>query len=116
MKPNYTNPLLVALLVASSLAHAQPKKVDEMKGMDMPATMPGKTAASHTAIGVVKKVDAKSGSVTLAHEPVTSLDWPSMTMGFKVKDAMLFDKLVEGRKIEFVFTQQGRDYVVESVK
>ncbi len=115
MKTHYTYSLLIAFLAASPLALGQPK-AEEKKGMEMPATMSGKAAVLHTAIGVVKKADAKSGSVTLAHEPVKSLDWPSMTMGFKVKDTMLFDKLVEGKKVEFVFTQQGRDYVVESVK
>ena len=39
-----------------------------------------------------------------------------MTMAFKVKNPALFDKLTEGKKIEFVFTQPGRDYGVESMK
>lgn len=111
MKLKNIAPVLMVLLtstafIAITYAADAPKAADKS----------GSTVVSHTAIGVVKKVDAKSGSVTLFHEPVKSLDWPSMTMGFKVKNPALFEKLTEGRKVEFVFTQHGRDYVVESVK
>jgi Cu(I)/Ag(I) efflux system protein CusF len=39
-----------------------------------------------------------------------------MTMGFVVKDKAVADKLKPGQKIEFQFVQEGRDYVVTSVK
>jgi Cu(I)/Ag(I) efflux system periplasmic protein CusF len=74
------------------------------------------TAAAHQATGVVKKVDLKAGTVTLAHDPVKSLKWPAMTMGFTVKDKALLEKLPPGKKIEFEFVQQGKDYVITSVK
>jgi Cu(I)/Ag(I) efflux system protein CusF len=65
---------------------------------------------------VVKKVDAKTGTVTLAHDPVKSLNWSAMTMGFMVKDKMLLDKLAVGKKVEIEFVQRGKDYVITSVK
>jgi len=37
-----------------------------------------------------------------------------MTMNFVVKDKALFDKLSSGKKTEFEFVQQGRDYVITS--
>lgn len=86
-------------------------------GQDKPDT--GKAAASsatHKTVATVKKVDQKAGKVTLAHEPVKSLNWPSMTMGFKVADPKLFDKLAEGKRVEVEFEQSGKDYVVTSVK
>lgn len=54
--------------------------------------------------------------MTLAHEPIKSLNWPSMTMGFKVKDKRLMDKLTDGKQIEFEFMPEDRDYVITSVK
>lgn len=51
-----------------------------------------------------------------AHEPVTSLDWPIMTMSFAVKDRALLDKLAVGKKIEFEFVKEGRSYTVIGVK
>ncbi len=39
-----------------------------------------------------------------------------MTMGFKVADKSLLDKLTEGKKVEVEFKQMGKDYVITSVK
>ncbi len=39
----------------------------------------------HQAVGTVQQFDAKAGVVTLVHEAIKSLNWPAMTMGFKVK-------------------------------
>src|SRR6266446_6669221 len=81
------------------------QKMDDMKGMDMKnMDMSKKPAASmpaaakqttHMAKGVVKKVDAKTGMVTVAHEPVKSMNWPAMTMAFKVKDKALLNKFAD---------------------
>jgi Cu(I)/Ag(I) efflux system protein CusF len=71
---------------------------------------------TYKAVGTVKKIDAAAGRVTLAHEAIPSLKWPAMTMGFGVKDKALFGKLAPEKKIEFEFVQQGRDYIVTSVK
>ena len=71
--------------------------------------------AQHNATGVVTRAPA-NGKVTIKHDPVPSLKWPGMTMGFVVKDKAVADKLKPGAKIEFEFVQQGKDYVVTSVK
>ena len=39
-----------------------------------------------------------------------------MTMTFAVKDKTLFDKLAVGKKAELKFSQDGKGYVVTSVK
>lgn len=54
--------------------------------------------------------------VTIAHEPINSLNWPAMTMGFKVKGPMLLGKPAQGRKVTFEFVREGDDYVVTSLK
>ena len=73
-------------------------------------------AATYKASGVVKKVDAAKGSITLAHGPVPALKWPAMTMSFNVKDKALLEKLVVNRKIDFEFVEEGKSYVVTTVK
>jgi Cu(I)/Ag(I) efflux system protein CusF len=80
------------------------------------APVQAQTAAAHQATGVVKSVDRAKGAVMLAHDPVKSLNWPAMTMGFQVKEKPLFDKLQPGKKIEFQFVQEGKNYVITSVK
>jgi len=114
MKQSIALSLVLALSVAvPAVSHAQS---GGMKDMDMGKKPVAGTQAAHKATGVVKKVDAKTGTVTLAHDPVKSLNWSAMTMGFMVKDKMLLDKLAVGKKVEIEFVQRGTDYVITSVK
>lgn len=51
--------------------------------------------------GKVVNVDVKSNHVTLDHEPIAELGWPSMTMGFKVKNSQQLSKLKVGDEVDF---------------
>lgn len=106
---------LILTLSASSLANAQSGGMD-MKDMGNKPEIQGSKSGTHQMKAVVKAVDMDNGKVTLAHEPVKSLNWPAMTMKFSVKDKVLFDKLHVGQKVEAEFIQQGSDYVVTGVK
>ena len=108
-------PALFALLLATTAGFAQ-QKMDDMKGMDMGKEPVAKTQSTHHAKATVKNVDEKDGTVTLAHGPVGSLNWPAMTMKFKVKDKMLLKKLDTGRHVEVELVKEGKDYVVTAVK
>ena len=109
-----------AVLVAAALfAGAALAQAGEMKGMEMDSkssSQADKNATSHMAMGVVKKVDATSGKVTVAHEPVKTLNWPSMSMVFHAKDKGVLGRLAEGKKVQFEFQQQGKEYVITGVK
>lgn len=59
--------------------------------------------------GKVVDVDAKTGKVTLNHEPIKELGWPSMTMGFKVKDSNQLKKLKAGDQVEFDLKAEASD-------
>lgn len=131
---NLTTALPLALaLSASSLAFAHTgamkdmdmkdmdakqcmEMMDMMKNMDQKTTGKAAKGATHQAVAVVKNVDAASGKVTLAHEPVKSLNWPAMTMAFAVKDKALLEKLTVGNKVDVEFKKQDRDYVITKVK
>ncbi len=93
-------------------------KDKDMKGMDMDKPAQGKAtkAMTHQATAVVKSVDHAKGAVTLAHGPVKTLNWPAMTMTFKVKDKTLLDKLAMNKDVVVEFEKQGADYVITSVK
>ncbi|WP_168075644.1 copper-binding protein [Caulobacter sp. SSI4214] len=74
----------VATLALSGAAYAQADHdMSKMPGMGMPAE------AGAQGAGVVKKVDAKAGSITLQHGPIPALGWPAMTMAFKADPALL---------------------------
>lgn len=94
-------------LGAAPMAHAQMKH--DQHGA-------AQSAQVHKGTGIVTNVDRNAGKVTLRHDPIKSLNWPAMTMGFGVKDKALLDKLAKDKKVEFEFVQQGKTYVITSIK
>lgn len=120
---------VVMLMLMAPLAGAQSQGMGgmEMKGMDQKGMQgmdmrkdtnsdkKGKSQA-HQASGTVTKVDSEKNAVTVAHGPVQSMNWPAMTMTFKVKDKAMLDNVKQGEKVEFSFVQSGKDYVITSVK
>lgn len=67
--------------------------------------------------GKVVEVDAKTGKLILDHEPIKALGWPSMTMGFKVKDNKQLDKLKVGDAVEFdLKADEQEQYMIEHLE
>ena len=73
-----------------------------------PARSAGQSAG-HRAEGTLEGIDARAGSVSLAHGPVASLKWPAMTMEFKLANTTLVQGLKPGARVavEFVERQKG---------
>jgi len=65
-----------------------------------------KPAASHKAEGTLKAIDAAAGTVSVSHEPVASLGWPSMTMDFVLANPSLVGSLKPGSPIAFEFVER----------
>lgn len=108
---------LACVLLAAFLAvpaFAQMKGTD-MKDMDMKSEKKG-ASKTHKASGTVTKLDRQKSTVTISHGPVQSMQWPAMTMTFKAKDKAMLDKVKPGEKVDFEFIQQGKDYVLTSVR
>lgn len=103
------------LLVATVHAHADERPMKDMPMKDMPMGTSSQ-AQTHHAGGMVKKLDAAKGTVTFAHGPVKSLNWPPMTMGFRVTDKALLERLEVGKEVEFEFVKEGSDYVVTGIR
>jgi RND family efflux transporter MFP subunit len=70
-----------------------------------PAAKP--PVVGHRAEGTVKAVDAKSGTVSIAHGPVETLKWPGMTMDFKPANSALLADLKPGAAIAFEFVERS---------
>ena len=58
-------------------------------------------AATHKGTGKVLSVNPASGLVELEHEPIQSLQWGSMSMGFLAEDKTQLRALKEGDRVEF---------------
>ena len=67
----------------------------------------GKPAtADHRGTGKLDAVDAKTGTVTITHGPITTLKWPGMTMDFMLANSGLLGNLKPGANIEFTFIER----------
>ena len=78
----------------------------------------GATTTVHKGRGVVISVDPQGGRVELDHEPMPSLQWPAMSMGFAVADKSQLGALKPGDRVEFELRPnpdpQG-SYVIERI-
>jgi membrane fusion protein, copper/silver efflux system len=55
----------------------------------------------HVGAAQVNSVDSAAGKLDITHGPIPSLQWPEMTMGFRVEDKTLLRGLKAGDRINF---------------
>ena len=74
-------------------------------------------AASATANGEVKKVDAAAGKITIKHGPIKALDMDDpMTMVYRVKDSAMLKSVKVGDKVKFELDQDSNGYTVTKIQ
>jgi Cu(I)/Ag(I) efflux system membrane fusion protein len=66
--------------------------------------------------GTGKVTELAPGEITLAHGAIPSLDWPPMTMAFKVMQEESVRGLKPGDAVKFRFRQAGDDFVIERIE
>lgn len=102
---------LVALITMPAVAADKPNMAD-MK-MDAPQTAVGKV---HKAKGIVNSVDIQAAKVNLSHEAIPSLNWPKMTMSFKVSDQQGLAMLKPGQHVDFELSEKTKgQYVITKI-
>lgn len=109
---------LLILTLASTLitasAFAAPQQMDpNMPGMAGMQHDPKPTDAQ--GVGVVKAIDTANGTITLKHEAIPSIQWPAMTMTFKVASPDLLKKAKVGDKVKFGLRPAGMNSTVTSI-
>ena len=62
--------------------------------------------------GVVLTIDRANATVKMNHDPIPALNWPRMTMPFRLKEIALADQVKEGDAVEFFLEKSGSDYVI----
>jgi Cu(I)/Ag(I) efflux system membrane fusion protein len=81
-----------------------------------PDSTPAKAGAGHKTEGIVEAIDASAGTVTLHHNPVSTLNWPEMSMEFKLANTALLANLKAGARVAFEFVErQPGDWVITSI-
>ena len=76
-------------------------------------------SAFHKGTGKVISVSPVNGYVELAHDPIASLQWPAMSMGFQAEDKRELWDLKEGDRVEFELNAQPNqdgEYVLHSIR
>ena len=117
--------ILIVCLFTTNAAIGQHVGMEGMKGMEGMEGMEGmkgdpqhakQEKITYKTTAIVKAVDVKKGAVLLAHEAIASLNWPVMTMEFRVENAALFSKLIMNNKVMVEFVQQGNKSIITSVQ
>lgn len=89
----------------------------DMHGMDM-NKMPKKSSTdvkiAH-GVGVIKNIDNQSNMIVLNHQAIKELNWPAMSMGFKVADPKLLDGFKAGQNVNFELTTEGTKEIVTAI-
>lgn len=96
-------------LTVSGLAFAEAKTAGPL--LIAQAAQP----SSAMADGEVQKVDKDAGKITLKHGPIPSLEMPSMTMVFRVKDPAMLDAVKTGDKVRFSAEKSGGTLTVTQI-
>lgn len=77
---------------------------------------PAKAGAGHKTDGVVEAIDANAGTVALHHNPVSTLNWPEMSMEFKLANTALLANIKVGARVAFEFVErQPGDWIITSI-
>ena len=91
-------------------AAAEPNKMGDMKMDNKPA------AAADVTDGEIRKVDKDAKKITIKHGEIKSLEMPSMTMVFQVKDPAMLDQVKAGDKVKFKAEKAGGAIAVTAIE
>ncbi len=104
--------IIITALAMSGASNAS-QNTTHSSSQQLTASVYADTSVDWTA-GKVVRVSLKRGVVTIAHEELSHLNMPSMTMGFKASDEIQLDALSPGDTIEFQAEQRdGKLYLVK---
>jgi len=96
--------VILAIAAVSTLGFAagacsQQQSKDAESDMSMESAT--SVAGPIRSVGTVIAVDAAAGSITLDHEPIEALRWPSMKMKFKADRADMLGGIAVGDRVAF---------------
>jgi Cu(I)/Ag(I) efflux system membrane fusion protein len=73
-------------------------------------------AKRHHAKGIIQSIDWTSQTVTIEHDPITSLGWPAMIMDFKVNKSAVLQSLKPDQTIDFILVENAPgEYVIKHI-
>ncbi len=105
------------VVAANFLIDAESNLKAAVGGFNAPETKAAPKPVGHHAAGRLDDYDQKTGVATVEHGPVESLNWPGMTMEFKVANEALVKGLQPGARIDFEFVERGEgEWVITAIE
>ncbi len=89
----------IVLLAAACSPPAQDAKSDA--NMDMAESAASAPAGPVSGVGTVTAIDAAGGTVTINHESIAAISWPSMNMQFTAEDPAILQGVAVGDRVNF---------------
>lgn len=71
---------------------------------------------SAEGVGVVRAIDTRNNRITIAHEPMPALGWPSMTMAFPLHSAELLTGVAVGNRVAFTLVNHNGQPMVSALR
>ncbi len=103
---------LIAVVIVLAFGGAAASQAQPAK-KNMSAASAEKTGAG---VGVIRSIDAKTGAVTIQHEPIAAMGWPAMTMSFHATSPAVMHAAKVGQKVAFEVRVSGADAEVTSIR
>lgn len=97
---------------------AQESRTMEIPGTEMGTSRQDPKPQVLSSSGKVIEIDLANGKVTLAHEPIPAIGWPSMTMGFAVNDLSQLQNLKPGDSVSFDLKEAEEEglYIIDQIQ
>lgn len=114
--PHSPEPLAVAVLAMLSVAayaHTAQERAVSPQSKKLLGPPP---AAEPLTVGTIRRLEAKSGQVTIAHGPLPSLGMGTMTTAFLMRDPGMFKSIRAGQTVRFAAERVGGLYTVTQVE
>lgn len=117
MQHTLTGGLFLALMASTgALAAEQHNHSQGINHEAMQQMNPTQMKAMPLTDGVVKKVDQKSGKITLQHGEIVNVKMPAMTMSYRVKQAQYLESIHAGDKVRFAMDKLNDEFVVVHIE
>lgn len=66
--------------------------------------------------GVIKKIQAERGKVTIKHGDIPNLEMPGMTMVFEVADPSMIETIAVGDNVLFTVTRERGVFIIQWIE
>jgi Cu(I)/Ag(I) efflux system protein CusF len=109
-----TKQLLFVVAAALSLGVGAAAPAFAHQGHDHAAQ--AEVPQSAQGVGVVRAIDARNNRITIAHEPIPALGWPSMTMAFPLHSADLLTGVAVGNRVNFTLVNHDGQPMVSALQ